>query len=117
SGIGLRLHPPCPLHRLHHGHDAGVQDQDGGHREMTGRASTVVMKVYLAIFFIYLYVPLIVMGGATFNTSRFPTVTPWLGTTTKWFGDLAADNRMWDALVNSLIVGGFVILVSVPIGV
>jgi spermidine/putrescine transport system permease protein len=84
---------------------------------MTGRGSNLVMKIYLAIFFIYLYVPLVVMGAATFNTSRFPTVTPWLGTTTKWFGDLAADSRMWDALVNSLIVGAFVIAVAVPFGV
>lgn len=84
---------------------------------MTGRGSGMIMKAYLIVFFVYLYVPLVIMGAATFNTSRFPTVTPWLGTTTKWFGELANDGRMWDALVNSIIVGVAVIVVSVPFGI
>jgi spermidine/putrescine transport system permease protein len=84
---------------------------------MTGRGSSLIIKAYLVIFFIYLYVPLVVMGAATFNTSRFPTVTPWLGTTLNWFTALANDTRMWDALINSLIVGAAVIVVAVPFGV
>ncbi len=84
---------------------------------MNGRVSDLFMKVYIWIFFIFLYLPLAIMGTATFNTSRFPTVTPWLGTTLKWFPALADDQRMWGALVNSIIVGIFVILVSVPFGV
>ena len=42
-------------------------------------------RVYLVVFFFYLLAPLAVMALATFNTSRFPTVTPWLGPTTQWF--------------------------------
>src|SRR5437588_7484870 len=84
---------------------------------MTGRASNLVLKIYLAIFFVYLYVPLAIMAGATFNTSRFPTVTPWLGTTLKWFPALTDDQRMWSALLNSVIVGILVIIVAVPLGV
>jgi spermidine/putrescine transport system permease protein len=57
------------------------------------------------------------MAVATFNTSRFPTVTPWLGTSLKWFDALANDSAMWDALVSSLIVGVAVIALSVPLGV
>lgn len=83
---------------------------------MNKRGSGWVMNIYLVIFFAYLFLPLIVMGVATFNLSKFPTVTPWLGTTFKWFDALAADDKMWNALVSSLIVGAFVILVSVPIG-
>ncbi len=82
-----------------------------------GRASEWLMNAFLALFFLYLFLPLVVMAVATFNTSRFPTVTPWLGTTTRWFGVLFADAAMWEALVNSLIVGVAVIVVSVPIGV
>jgi len=81
-----------------------------------GRATGLLMRIYLWIFFIYLFGPLVIMAVATFNSSRFPTVTPWLGTTLKWFAALAADNQMWDALVVSLIVGAGVIVVSVPIG-
>src|SRR6185437_16303783 len=83
-GIGIRLHPADPLHRLHPADDAGLQGPPRGYREMTGRGSSMVMKIYLTVFFIYLYVPLVIMGAATFNSSRFPTVTPWLGTTLKW---------------------------------
>ena len=84
---------------------------------MNRRGSELFMKIYIWIFFAFLYLPLAIMGAATFNTSRFPTVTPWLGTTLKWFPALADDQRMWGALVNSVIVGIFVILVSVPFGV
>ena len=81
------------------------------------RASDRLLSVYLGLFFIYLFLPLVVMALATFNSSRSPTVTPWLGTTTKWFDALFADRQMWDGLWNSVIVGVAVILVSVPIGV
>jgi spermidine/putrescine transport system permease protein len=85
---------------------------------MSGRGSSgLVMKIYLTIFFVYLYVPLVIMAAATFNSSRFPTVTPWLGTTLKWFPALADDQRMWGALTNSIIVGIAVIFVSLPFGV
>ena len=81
------------------------------------RASDRLLSVYLGLFFIYLFLPLVVMALATFNSSRFPTVTPWLGTTTKWFDALFADRQMWDGLWNSVIIGVAVIVVSVPIGV
>ncbi|MFD1624982.1 ABC transporter permease [Azospirillum griseum] len=71
---------------------------------------------YLVIFFAYLFLPLLVMSAATFNSSRFPTITPWMGFTLGWFSALWADQRMWSALGTSLIVGAGVILVSVPLG-
>lgn len=80
------------------------------------RGSQILMRVYLAIFFLYLFLPLAIMGAATFNASKFPTITPWLETTTRWFGVLAADSKMWDALINSLWVGAAVVAISVPVG-
>ena len=84
---------------------------------MQTRASTVLMRLYLGLFFVYLFAPLVIMALATFNTSKFPTVTPWLGTTTKWFDVLFADTQMWAALRSSVITGLAVIALSVPIGV
>jgi len=81
------------------------------------RIADVFTRAYLGVFFLYLFMPLIVMGTATFNVSRFPTVTPWQGTTLKWFSALAADNQMWNALWTSFAVGVGVVLVAVPIGV
>ena len=83
-------------------------------RRITG--GDILMRAYLGLFFFYLLAPLAVMAIATFNLSRFPTVTPWTGTTMKWFDALFADAQMWDGLWNSLIVGFAVVAVSVPLG-
>jgi spermidine/putrescine transport system permease protein len=84
-------------------------------RRLTG--AEMVLRVYLAIFFVYLFSPLVIMGIATFNDSRFPTVTPWRGGTLKWFAALWADENMREALWNSIWVGLAVIALSVPIGI
>lgn len=75
------------------------------------------LKAYLAVFFAYLFLPLLIMAAATFNESRFPTVTPWTGTTLRWFSALWADGGMWDALTNSLLVAVGVLCLALPIGV
>lgn len=75
------------------------------------------VRFYIGVFFLYLFTPLIIMGLATFNDSRFPTVSPWRGTTLKWFEALAQDNAMWEALGNSALVALGVLLVAVPVGV
>ena len=80
---------------------------------LIGRA---MFGFYFAAFFLYLFAPLAVMGAATFNTSRFPTVTPWQGTTLQWFSALAADGAMWQALWTSIVVAFFVVVVALPIG-
>lgn len=81
--------------------------------ERFGRLATLG---YLFLFFLYLFLPLIIMGAATFNSSRFPTITPWQGTTLQWFDSLWADAQMWRALRTSLFVGLGVVLISVPTG-
>jgi spermidine/putrescine transport system permease protein len=84
------------------------------------KSSNVVLKVvtggYLLLFFVYLFLPLVFMAIVAFNTSPIPQVTPWEGSTLKWFGKLFADGQMWDSLINSLIVAFFVVIISVPIG-
>lgn len=76
----------------------------------------VIFATYMALFFIYLFLPLVVMAAATFNTSKFPTVAPWLGTTLGWFAALWADQGMWKALRLSILVSLGVIAISLPIG-
>ncbi|WP_246272791.1 ABC transporter permease [Oricola thermophila] len=83
---------------------------------MADRILRGLFGFYFAAFFVYLFAPLVIMAAATFNTSRFPTVTPWRGTTLEWFNQLAADTGMWQALWTSFIVAVLVVLVSVPIG-
>ena len=83
---------------------------------VTGRASQVVLNVYMGVFFAYMFLPLILMVLAGFNDFSPPTVTVWRGFTLRWFGDLAADARMWSGLVNSLAIAAFVIVMALPLG-
>lgn len=75
-----------------------------------------VFALYLVFFAVYLLAPLVIMGAAAFNTSRFPTVMPWQGTTTDWFAAMWADAAMWRSLRVSVLVAVAVVAVSVPVG-
>ena len=78
--------------------------------------SQLIFKIYVAIFFAYMLLPLIIMGGAALNDSRFPSVYPWKGFTTQWFVDLWNDPRMWTSSLNTVLVAFGVVAMSVPIG-
>ncbi|NHB77154.1 ABC transporter permease [Rhodobacter calidifons] len=71
---------------------------------------------YMALFVIYLMLPLVVMAGAAFNDSKLPTIVPWKGFTLDWFSALFADGRMWRAFLNSILVALAVVALAVPIG-
>ena len=81
-----------------------------------GRASQVVLNLYLGIFFLYMFLPLILMVVAGFNDFSPPSVTVWRGFTFRWFGELAADSRMWTGLLNSILIAIMVIVIALPIG-
>jgi spermidine/putrescine transport system permease protein len=76
----------------------------------------VLGQLYYALFILYLLVPLIVMAGAAFNDSKLPTIAPWKGFTWAWFGELWADQTMWGAFANSILVALAVVALAVPIG-
>ncbi|WEX09290.1 ABC transporter permease [Chelativorans sp. AA-79] len=80
------------------------------------RIARGLFGIYLAVFFVYLFAPLGIMAAATFNESRFPTVTPWQGTTLQWFNALWRDTGMWQALWTSVVVAFFVVLLALPVG-
>ena len=71
---------------------------------------------YLVVFFGYLFGPLLVMGVTAFNTSAYPTVTPFEGFTTAWFDKLFADKDLVYGLKNSVWIAVLVVAVSVPVG-
>jgi spermidine/putrescine transport system permease protein len=81
-----------------------------------GRASQTVLNLYLALFFLYMFMPLILMVLAGFNDFSPPSITVWRGFTLRWFGELATDTRMWTGLLNSLVIAGLVIVMALPIG-
>jgi spermidine/putrescine transport system permease protein len=71
---------------------------------------------YILLFFGYLFGPLIVMSITAFNTPSYPTAYPFEGFTLDWFVKLWHHRAMMDGLVNSIIIGFGVIVVSVPVG-
>jgi spermidine/putrescine transport system permease protein len=71
---------------------------------------------YIALFFLYLFAPLIMMGAAAFNDVEFPQVIPWEGFTWRWFPQLFADDLMVEGIINSFWIGLGVVMLSVPIG-
>jgi spermidine/putrescine transport system permease protein len=80
------------------------------------RNRALLGQIYFGLFVLYLLVPLVVMAGAAFNDSKLPTVAPWKGFTWAWFGDLWADQVMWGAFLNSILVALAVVVIAVPIG-
>ena len=87
-----------------------------------------MMGLYIFIFFTYLFGPLIIMSFTSFNSAEFPDITPWECFTFRWFNEgkiaydgqhlagLFTDWRLHDGLISSLIIGGGVVLLAVPIG-
>ena len=83
-------------------------------------SSRAVMKAmigfYIALFFLYLFGPLAVMGVTAFNTPSYPQAIPFEGFTLRWFAKLADDAELVEGIQNSLVIGAFVVALSVPIG-
>jgi spermidine/putrescine transport system permease protein len=80
------------------------------------RISHFVLRIYGLLFLAYLLVPLVVMGGAAFNDSKFPSILPWKGFTMRWFVEFFNDTDMLAAAGNTIIVAIAVVGLSVPIG-
>jgi spermidine/putrescine transport system permease protein len=73
-------------------------------------------RIYMVLFIVYLLAPLVVMSGAAFNDSKLPSIVPWKGFTTMWFGEMIADQRMMVAFGNTLWVAAAVALLSIIVG-
>jgi spermidine/putrescine transport system permease protein len=80
------------------------------------RIMKLMTGFYIGIFFLYLFGPLLVMGITAFNDSTYPAVVPFEGFTWRWFVLLADDKDILYGLQNSLRIGVFVVLLSVPLG-
>src|SRR5690242_21867780 len=72
--------------------------------------------IYIVAFLFYLFVPLIIMGGAAFNDNRLPSIYPWKGWTDRWFIELFNDQVMWTSFVNTMLVAVAVVAIAVPLG-
>ncbi len=78
--------------------------------------SRIALGAYLLIFFGYLLGPLVVMSLTAFNSSSFPSVSPWACFTFEWFDVLFKDQRILNGIKNSIIIGIGTVIVSIAIG-
>ena len=76
----------------------------------------VGMTLYLVIFFAYMFLPLVFMVMAAFNSPTIPTAFPIQNLTFDWFGALFSNAPLWSSAVNSVIIGIGVICLTVPLG-
>lgn len=81
-----------------------------------GSGSTLVLRLYMAVFFAYMFLPLGVMVAAGVNDYSPPSITVWQGFTLRWFSEFWGDARMWSGLVNSLIIAVAVMALALPMG-
>lgn len=78
--------------------------------------SDAVLNAYLAVFFAYLFLPLLLMVAAAFNASPTPSATDWQGFTLEWFRRLPQDQRFVQGLGHSLLIAAGVIVIAIPLG-
>lgn len=76
----------------------------------------IAVGFYILLFFAYLFGPLVVMSFTAFNSSEFPSISPWNCITGEWFDVLVKDKHLMGGLRSSLFVGIGVVLLAVPIG-
>ncbi|MCQ0091578.1 ABC transporter permease [Roseovarius sp. M141] len=88
----------------------------------TPRALTVIWTSYVALFFVYLTLPLAVVAVFAFNDSQFPSL-PWKGFTLDWFFGSTApkigvfhERAILGAIGTSALVGACVAILSVAVG-
>ncbi len=83
--------------------------------------SRYTMAGYVAAFFVFLFVPLVVVAVFAFNDANYPA-PPWRGFTLDWFlggggrKGLFADGPLLKSVVTSVIVAAWVTMLSVAVG-
>lgn len=82
---------------------------------MSGRLVNPLLWLYLALVFGFIFLPIVVSFVVSFNSQRFPTL-PLGDFTTEWYEALADDPTILPALVNTLIIGVSVSLLSTLLG-
>ena len=74
------------------------------------------LRAYTIGYLIFLYAPILLLPLFAFNDSKV-IAFPLSGFTTSWFSQMWADDNLWKALKNSMIVSSSVAVLSTILGV
>jgi spermidine/putrescine transport system permease protein len=72
------------------------------------------LQAHLGLVYLFLYGPIVVLIALSFNRAGLPTV--WTGFSTEWYAKLAANEKILNAVQNSLIVALVSTLISTVVG-
>ena len=64
---------------------------------------TKLPNIYLGLILTLMYVPIVLVIIYSFNESKISSV--WDGFSLKWYADLFRDESMFEALLNSIVLG------------
>ena len=81
---------------------------------MTEPRTYRLMLLILGVIFAFLYIPISVLVGLSFNEGGLPTA--WTGFSVKWYAELAGNNDILKAAGNTLIVALFSTVLSTLLG-
>jgi len=71
------------------------------------------LAVYASAAYLFLYLPLAVLGIFSFNDSKLAV---WRGVTVAWYGGVFRNQALIDATINSLVIAAVATLVATAIG-
>ncbi len=83
--------------------------------ELLDYAGRLWMRVFLALFFVVLYAPIVAMAAFSFNDSKRNIV--WRGFTFKYYEKAWANESLTEAFANSLVIAAANMVFSVILGV
>jgi len=78
------------------------------------RSMSIFFPVWVLFFYLFLYVPIIILVLFSFNTSSF--AGQFGGWSLRWYHELFASTEIWHALKNSLIVAFSAVFLSLLMG-
>ena len=78
--------------------------------------SGLMLNVFIGLFVMFMFLPLILLVLAAFNSTSPPSVTNWQELTLAWFPRLLEERRLIGCLQNSFRIALFVVPASVLLG-
>jgi putrescine transport system permease protein len=81
---------------------------------MSNNAGRLTSRLWMAVVFLFLYLPILTLVVLSFNAS--PIVTQWGGWSLRWYSELANDTEIVSGFVLSLEIAFLTACSSVVLG-
>jgi len=79
------------------------------------RSSSIFHFLLIALLYLFLYIPIIVLLVFSFNSEGFPA--PWNQFTLRWYEELFSSAHLWTAFGNSLLIASLSTSISTLSGI